>query len=67
MTLPPALRFAPALSLAVAVAGCQSESKTFPVMSIGQYEALSPSARPTMFRDPDPSLATPTTSTKRTA
>jgi len=47
------------LSLACVGAGCQTERKPIPVMSIQQFEALPPDQRPTVFRDPDPRLAFP--------
>ncbi len=53
------LRLAFGFALAAAVAGCQTERKPIPVMSVQQYEALPPSQQPTIFRDPDPRLAYP--------
>ncbi len=48
-----------AVALAAGVAGCQTEQKPIPVMSVTQYEALPPGQKPTMFSDPDPRLAYP--------
>ncbi len=52
-------RLAFGFAVAAAVAGCQTEQKPIPVMSVSQYEALPPSQKPTVFRDPDPRLAYP--------
>ncbi len=48
-----------AATLAAAIAGCQSEPRTLPVMTISQYEKLPDSQKPTIFRDPNPNFGYP--------
>ena len=59
MTYAIGLRLALAAATAFVLAGCQTEQKPIPVMSVSQYEALPPGQKPTTFRDPDPRLAYP--------
>jgi len=47
---------AAAIASAAAVAGCQTEPKPIPMMTVTQWEALPASERPVVFRDPDPQL-----------
>jgi len=53
------IRLALAFGLAAAAAGCQTEQKSMPVMSVTQWEALPSGQKPILFRDPDPRLAYP--------
>jgi hypothetical protein len=51
--------FGVALAAVVGLAGCQTEQKPIPVMSIQLYEALPPGQKPSVFRDPDSHLSYP--------
>jgi hypothetical protein len=46
------LRIAFGAALAVSVAGCQTESRNIPVMTLQQANQLPPSQLPRIFRDP---------------
>ncbi|MBV8795479.1 MAG: hypothetical protein JO136_11160 [Hyphomicrobiales bacterium] len=46
------LRMALGVALAVSVAGCQTERRDIPVMTLQQALALPPSQVPRIFRDP---------------
>ncbi len=44
---------------AAALAGCQTEPRTLPVMSMSDFYKLPADQRPVAFKDPDPNLFYP--------